>query len=202
MISGTILRSYEELKFLKVSECIFIITINKLSAPEIWMQYSGKQSWKRSTPGCCQNMSITELSVWLSCLREVENQKCHQIVTKPGAKRAKTKQIQKTEIVAILRLAKGFSWIFYEIAKRRFYFSRPPHSSDLPLLHKCSVITKLKPVPNQCWSYYVRNQSAKNTYPPASSVDTASHHCVRPWLVPREVRGDCLCRSAERAQQI
>lgn len=34
---------------------------------------------------------------------------CSQIVTKSGAKRAKTEQIQKTEIVAILRLAKAFS---------------------------------------------------------------------------------------------
>jgi hypothetical protein len=41
-----------------------------------------------------------------------KNCDCHQIVAKTGAKRAKAKQIQKTEIVAILRLAKGFSLIF------------------------------------------------------------------------------------------
>src|SRR6267142_1103740 len=34
--------------------------------------------------------------------------KCHQIATKTGATRAKTEQIQKAEILAILRLAKGF----------------------------------------------------------------------------------------------
>ncbi len=34
---------------------------------------------------------------------------CHQTVTKTGAKRAKTSKLQKTKIVAILRLAKGFS---------------------------------------------------------------------------------------------
>jgi hypothetical protein len=34
---------------------------------------------------------------------------CHQIVTKGRAKQAKTEQIQKAEIVAILQLAKGFS---------------------------------------------------------------------------------------------
>jgi hypothetical protein len=34
---------------------------------------------------------------------------CHQIVTKIGAKRAKTEQIQKTEIFVISQLAKGFS---------------------------------------------------------------------------------------------
>jgi hypothetical protein len=50
---------------------------------------------------------------------------CHQIVTKSGAKWSKTVQVQKKEIIAILRLAKGFNWIFYQIAKRRFYFSRP-----------------------------------------------------------------------------
>jgi hypothetical protein len=33
----------------------------------------------------------------------------HQIVTKPGVNRTKMEQIQKTEIVAILQLAKGFS---------------------------------------------------------------------------------------------
>jgi hypothetical protein len=49
--------------------------------------------------------------------------KCHQIVTTTHAKRAKTEQIQKIETAAILRLAKGFSWILYEIANRRFYFS-------------------------------------------------------------------------------
>jgi hypothetical protein len=41
--------------------------------------------------------------------RDVETLECHQIVPKTGAKRAKTEQIQKTEILAILRLAKGFS---------------------------------------------------------------------------------------------
>jgi hypothetical protein len=34
---------------------------------------------------------------------------CHQIVTKTGAKQAKISKLPKTEIVAILRLAKGFS---------------------------------------------------------------------------------------------
>jgi len=34
---------------------------------------------------------------------------CHQIVTKTGAKQAKTSKLQKTEIVTILPLAKGFS---------------------------------------------------------------------------------------------
>jgi hypothetical protein len=50
----------------------------------------------------------------------------HQIVSKTGAKQAKTEQIQKIEIVAILLLAKGFSGIFYLIANRRPSFSRPP----------------------------------------------------------------------------
>ncbi len=36
-----------------------------------------------------------------------------KIVTKASAKRTKMRQSQKTEIVAILRLAKGFSCIFY-----------------------------------------------------------------------------------------
>jgi hypothetical protein len=40
---------------------------------------------------------------------------CQQIVTKSGARRTKTEQIQKTQIVAILQLAKGFSWLFYQI---------------------------------------------------------------------------------------
>jgi hypothetical protein len=40
---------------------------------------------------------------------EIETIDCHQIVTKSGAKRTKTEQIQKTEILAILRLAKGFT---------------------------------------------------------------------------------------------
>jgi hypothetical protein len=44
------------------------------------------------------------------------------MVTISRAKRAKTEQIKKTEIVAILRLAKGFSWIFYQIPNRRFRF--------------------------------------------------------------------------------
>jgi hypothetical protein len=34
---------------------------------------------------------------------------CRQIVTKNGAKWAKTKQMQKIEILAISRLAKGFN---------------------------------------------------------------------------------------------
>jgi hypothetical protein len=34
---------------------------------------------------------------------------CHQIVTKVGAKQAKINKLQKTEIIAILQLAKGFS---------------------------------------------------------------------------------------------
>jgi hypothetical protein len=33
----------------------------------------------------------------------------NKIVARAGAKRAKTEQIQKTEIIAILRLAKGFN---------------------------------------------------------------------------------------------
>jgi hypothetical protein len=41
--------------------------------------------------------------------RKVETLEGHQIVTINGAKRAKTEQIQKIEILAILRLAKGFS---------------------------------------------------------------------------------------------
>jgi hypothetical protein len=39
--------------------------------------------------------------------QKVENCGCPQIVTKTGAKRAKTQQIQETEIVAISRLGKG-----------------------------------------------------------------------------------------------
>src|SRR5258705_9856988 len=64
----------------------------------------------------------------------------------------------------------GFSRIFYQIAKRRFNYSLPPHSNDLFLLHMRGVITKLNLVSNQGWLYHVRNQSAKNTYPPASST--------------------------------
>jgi hypothetical protein len=60
---------------------------------------------------------------------------CHQIVAKSGAKWSKTVQIRKKEIIAILRLAKGFSWIFYQIANDRFYFSRLPVSGAQPPLH-------------------------------------------------------------------
>jgi len=42
-------------------------------------------------------------------VREAKSLECHQIVTKDRAKGAKTEQIQKTQIVAILQLAKGFS---------------------------------------------------------------------------------------------
>jgi hypothetical protein len=38
-----------------------------------------------------------------------QNYDCHQIVTKTGAKQAKISKLQKTEIIAILQLAKGFS---------------------------------------------------------------------------------------------
>jgi hypothetical protein len=44
-----------------------------------------------------------------SSARPVQPFGCHQTVTKAGAKRSKTEQIQKTEIVAILQLAKGFT---------------------------------------------------------------------------------------------
>jgi hypothetical protein len=56
---------------------------------------------------------------------------CHQVVTISGAKRTKTEQIQKTETLAILRLANGFSRILYEITNQRFYFSRLPGSTAL-----------------------------------------------------------------------
>src|SRR4029077_12609780 len=52
-------------------------------------------------------MLDANLSVWHSYAQSVETCECHQIVTKTGAKWPKIKQIQETEIVAILQLAKG-----------------------------------------------------------------------------------------------
>jgi hypothetical protein len=49
------------------------------------------------------------LSLLQSSARAVQPFGCHQIVTKTSAKRTKIEQIQTIEIVAILRLAKGFS---------------------------------------------------------------------------------------------
>jgi hypothetical protein len=60
-------------------------------------------------------------------------------VTKLSLKVAQNEQkrskSRKQKIVAILQLAKGFSWILCQIAKRRFHFSRPPVSTTHPLLH-------------------------------------------------------------------
>jgi hypothetical protein len=48
--------------------------------------------------------------VTLMCARGgAKTSDCHQIVTKTDAKQAKIGKLQKTEIVLILRLAKGFS---------------------------------------------------------------------------------------------
>lgn len=63
------------------------------------------------------------------------NDRNQATVIKSGAKSAKTEQIQKTEIIAILRLTKGFSRFFYQIANRRFYFSSSPVSTGLSLIN-------------------------------------------------------------------
>jgi hypothetical protein len=46
---------------------------------------------------------------YIVTIRVLETTDCHQIVTKDGAKQAKTNKLQKTQIQAKLRLAKGFS---------------------------------------------------------------------------------------------
>ena len=59
-------------------------------------------------PKMARHVGANRERVTLMCAREVQTLACHQIVTKTGAKGTKMGQIQKTEIVAILRGPTGY----------------------------------------------------------------------------------------------
>src|ERR1700722_1698386 len=87
----------------------------------------------------------SHLGLLHSSARGVEIFDCHQIVTKTCVKRAKTSELKKSGNRAIWRLAKGFSWILCQIAKRRFHFSRPPLSATQPPLRNSFGRCNLQP---------------------------------------------------------